>query len=421
MPSYYCWTKHGEIGVMMEDNEEEEEDDDGYPNFPEYDDTAEGNEDNEVEDQEAPDEPADDDLGRAIADARRECETEKERLAFDKMIEDHNKLLYPTCEDGHKKLGSTLELLQWKAENGVTDSGFGKLLTIIKRKLPRGNELPASTYEAKKIVCPLGLDVQKIHACINDCILYRGEYENLDACPGDEGERPRKRVPAKVMWCKWVNKTGGGVQVDKLYGMTTVDLNNLGYRDEPFVLAKDVAQVFYVKDMSTKPRKRKHKETNTSNDEPGCVPRYLYFFRGGEPGDYDSAGCLGWLNALTAYHNRMLRAKISDLRRAHPGVSITYVDYYDEVLSLITAPARNGFDAGTVLYACCGGGGPYNANLTVKCPDPGAVRCADPSRYVSWDGLHMTEAVYRIMARGMLHGPFANPPIMSACNHTNRQ
>ena len=49
----------------------------------------------------------------------------------------------------------------------------------------------------------------------NDCILYRGEYKNLDACPvcsalrykirkddpGDvEGEHPRKRVPAKVMW-----------------------------------------------------------------------------------------------------------------------------------------------------------------------------------------------------------------------------
>src|SRR6185437_7061073 len=47
------------------------------------------------------------------------------------------------------------------------------------------------------------------------CILYRGEYENLDACPvcsalrykirkddpGDvEGKPPRKRVPAKVMW-----------------------------------------------------------------------------------------------------------------------------------------------------------------------------------------------------------------------------
>jgi hypothetical protein len=80
----------------------------------------------------------------------------------------------------------------------------------------KDNELPASTYEAKKIVCPLGLEVQKIHACPNDCIFYRGEeYENLNAClvcsafrykirrddPGDvEGERPRKRVHAKVMW-----------------------------------------------------------------------------------------------------------------------------------------------------------------------------------------------------------------------------
>jgi hypothetical protein len=41
--------------------------------------------------------------------------------------------------------------------------------------------------------------------------------------------------------CKWVNMTGGGVQVDPRYGMTTVDLNNLGYTDESSVLANDVA------------------------------------------------------------------------------------------------------------------------------------------------------------------------------------
>ncbi|KAK1631028.1 hypothetical protein QYE76_005343 [Lolium multiflorum] len=50
--------------------------------------------------------------------------------------------------------------------------------------------------------------------------------------------------------------------------MTMVDFNNLGYLDEPFVLAKDVAQVFYVKDMSSKPRKRKDKKTSTSCDDP---------------------------------------------------------------------------------------------------------------------------------------------------------
>ena len=43
-----------------------------------------------------------------------------------------------------------------------------------------------------------------------------------------------------------------------------VDLNNLGYRDEPFVLAQDVSQVFYVKDMSSKPNKGINKQT----DEP---------------------------------------------------------------------------------------------------------------------------------------------------------
>ena len=49
--------------------------------------------------------------------------------------------------------------------------------------LPKGNKLPATTYDGKQVVCPLGLEVQKIHACPNDCILYRGEeYENLKAC-----------------------------------------------------------------------------------------------------------------------------------------------------------------------------------------------------------------------------------------------
>ena len=36
---------------------------------------------------------------------------------------------------------------------------------LLKKMLPKDNELPATTYEAKKIVCPLGLEVQKIHAC----------------------------------------------------------------------------------------------------------------------------------------------------------------------------------------------------------------------------------------------------------------
>jgi hypothetical protein len=76
--------------------------------------------------------------------------------------------------------------------------------------------LSTTTYEAKQVVFPRGLEIHKIYVCPNDYILYRGkDYENLDASPvchasrykirrddpGDvEGECPRKRIPTKVMW-----------------------------------------------------------------------------------------------------------------------------------------------------------------------------------------------------------------------------
>ena len=49
---------------------------------------------------------------------------------------------------------------------------------------------------------------------------------------------PYFKVP--LFRCPWVKVTEGGVTVDHQYEVTTVDLNNLGYRDEPFILAKDV-------------------------------------------------------------------------------------------------------------------------------------------------------------------------------------
>src|SRR3989337_496682 len=42
IPHYNVWTKHGERGVIMEDNEEEEDDDNSHPMYPEHGDTATG-------------------------------------------------------------------------------------------------------------------------------------------------------------------------------------------------------------------------------------------------------------------------------------------------------------------------------------------------------------------------------------------
>jgi hypothetical protein len=78
MPSYNCWTKHGERGVMMEDSEEEEDDD----MYPEYGDAAIGEAEDEgigeAKDEEASHEPADD-LRRAIIDAHIEAESVNEK------------------------------------------------------------------------------------------------------------------------------------------------------------------------------------------------------------------------------------------------------------------------------------------------------------------------------------------------------
>jgi hypothetical protein len=57
-------------------------------------------------------------------------------------------------------------MLQWKAKYGVSHKPFEGTQKIVKDKLPDNNELPSTTYEAKQTVCPLGLEVQKIHACL---------------------------------------------------------------------------------------------------------------------------------------------------------------------------------------------------------------------------------------------------------------
>ena len=104
MPNYICWTKHGERGVIMEEDEEEEEGDDdnmiihGFAEYGAFDDTAMREAEEEVV---AEDEPTDH-LGQAIRDAQRECKSDKEKIKFERMLDDHKKLLYPTSEEGKK-------------------------------------------------------------------------------------------------------------------------------------------------------------------------------------------------------------------------------------------------------------------------------------------------------------------------------
>ncbi|GKC62923.1 putative transposase-associated domain-containing protein, partial [Tanacetum coccineum] len=52
--------------------------------------------------------------------------------------------------------------------------------------------------------------------------------------------------------CDWVNHKAGGVKHDKYLGYTLVDLNSLGHKGDPFILASQARHVFYVKDQLDK-------------------------------------------------------------------------------------------------------------------------------------------------------------------------
>jgi hypothetical protein len=59
-----------------------------------------------------------------------------------------------------------------------------ELLTLLhKHLLPKDNLLPPNMYAAKSLTRKVGLDYKHIHACVNGCILFRKQYETLEACP----------------------------------------------------------------------------------------------------------------------------------------------------------------------------------------------------------------------------------------------
>jgi hypothetical protein len=112
-------------------------------------------------------------------------------LFFKKGMESLNKAaegpLYDEskgCTKEFTTLWSVLKMLTLKARYSLSDAGFDVFLNIIADMLPKEKKVSANTYYAKKLISPLAMDVEKIHACRNHCILYRGDdYKDLESCP----------------------------------------------------------------------------------------------------------------------------------------------------------------------------------------------------------------------------------------------
>ncbi|MQL73255.1 hypothetical protein Taro_005612 [Colocasia esculenta] len=144
----------------------------------------------------------------------------------------------------------------------------------------------------------------------------------------------------------------------------------------------------------------------------GCSTLYLTLYGTPDKKDYDRRnGCLKQLNVFAKYHNALLQRALGKLRRRYQAARIIYADYYGAAIRFAHAPRHFGFVNGA-LRACCGGGGPYNFNVSAACGHPGSTVCSDPSSYVAWDGIHLTESAHRDIATGLLEGPYTTPPLL---------
>ncbi|KAK1410808.1 hypothetical protein QVD17_37348 [Tagetes erecta] len=210
MPRYHCWSRHGESIVdfntsstTLHTNNSSQHDDQ----------TIDHNNESLDHDyqHDCSMDPPSDNLNEMLHDMETNMgDAEKNNLQ--QLFEDAEKPLY--SGSSFNKLDAVLKLFKLKSNSGWSDTSFNKLLVLLHDMLPEDNELPISTYQAKKMMCPMGLEVERIHACPNNCILYRNMYAKKHKCV-ECGASRYKRIkdsdevdddvekngpPAKILW-----------------------------------------------------------------------------------------------------------------------------------------------------------------------------------------------------------------------------
>ena len=99
-------------------------------------------------------------VGDHIEDMLRDLGQEGFRQAlapyYEKLETNSKKPLYMGCTTF--TLLGVLALENLKARFGWSDKSFIELLLLLKNMLPDDNTLPKNHYEAKKILCPAGME-----------------------------------------------------------------------------------------------------------------------------------------------------------------------------------------------------------------------------------------------------------------------
>ncbi|KAM7509189.1 hypothetical protein LguiA_019642 [Lonicera macranthoides] len=146
----------------------------------------------------------------------------------------------------------------------------------------------------------------------------------------------------------------------------------------------------------------------------GCLPVSSLYIRNPKPGFLDQHGCIRWHNEMAIEFNRQLKARVLKLRTELPKAAVTYVDVYTAKYTLISSTKNQGFT--DPLKICCGR---HENNINVWCGQRAIVNgsevyggtCGSPSTYISWDGVHYSQAANHWVSNLVLNGTLSDPPI----------
>ncbi|XP_042456363.1 GDSL esterase/lipase LIP-4-like isoform X2 [Zingiber officinale] len=142
----------------------------------------------------------------------------------------------------------------------------------------------------------------------------------------------------------------------------------------------------------------------------GCLPQKLAQPRK-DDSSLDENGCLIPYNNASKEFNAKLSTLCDELSLELKNATFVYVDVYAVKYDLIANYREYGFE--TAFMACCGHGGPpYNYNNDIGCGHPESQVCAIGSKYISWDGVHYTEAANSMVASKIMTAKYSNPTLV---------
>lgn len=102
--------------------------------------------------------------------------------SYKNLVNEASQELYPGCKT-FSMLQFLVRLLNIKSMWRMSNRCFEEVLKLLKDVIPQGQFLPKNLHDAKKYINSVGLGYDSHDSCINDCILFKGQYADASICP----------------------------------------------------------------------------------------------------------------------------------------------------------------------------------------------------------------------------------------------